>query len=291
MQYAFILPAIVLLAVFAYYPVFSALYHSVFKWDGYSAPRFVGLGNFRAMLHDPLMRAAVVNVAKLAAFNVFISVSVPLLVARLILSVKSLRLQYVFRVVFVIPLIMPRVVIYLIWQFLYDPNFGLLNRLIQDLHVWQPQAWLGNPHEALYSLMAIGFPWVDGFALLIFTAGLQNVPKELLEAAQIDGTGVIRSFLRVELPLVMGQVKLIAVLNMIWSVQDFTTVLVLTQGGPGTSTMVPGMSLYQAAFLNQQMGYACAIGTLLFLVMLIITYVVLRFVPSYQYDPAKRAMT
>jgi raffinose/stachyose/melibiose transport system permease protein len=136
--------------------------------------------------------------------------------------------------------------------------------------------------------MAIGFPWIDGFALLIFTAGLQNIPKDLLDAAQIDGTGVVRRFFRVELPLVMGQVKLIAVLNLIWSIQDFTTVLVLTKGGPGTSTMVPGMALYQDAFQNQEMGYACAIGTVLFLVMLIITYAVLRFVPSYQYEPAKR---
>ena len=114
--------------------------------------------------------------------------------------------------------------------------------------------------------MGIGFPWVDGFALLIFTAGLQSIPREILDAAAVDGAGPLERFRRIELPLVVGQIKLILVLNMIWTIQNFTSVLILTGGGPGTSTMVPGMVLYQASFQNERMGYACAIGMAMFLV-------------------------
>jgi raffinose/stachyose/melibiose transport system permease protein len=275
MHYAFILPTILLLGVFAYYPVASALYHGFFDWDGFTEAKFVGIDNFTKIAKDPIMRAALGNVLKLALFSVIISVTVPLLVARLILSVKSVRLQYFFRVLFVVPMIMTKVVIYLIWQFVYDPNVGLANQLLTALGL-PPQGWLGDPHEALYGLMGIGFPWVDGFALLIFTAGLQNISSELTEAAAIDGASAWRSFLQIQIPLLLPQIRLIATLNMVWAIQDFTTVLILTQGGPGTSTMVPGMVLYSEAFQNANMGYACAIGTLMFAIMLALTYLILR---------------
>lgn len=280
LHYLFILPSLVLLAVFMYYPAFSALYHSLFNWDGFSRPTFIGLDNFKAVIGDPLMQAATVNVLKLAAFAMVTSVSVPLFVARLICGLRSRRLQYAFRVLFVIPLILPTVVILLIWQVIYDPNFGLLNQALAALHLGMPQAWLGDPNLALYAVMFIGFPWVDGFALLIFTAGLQSISTELLEAAAIDGAGAWRRFRSIELPLVVGQIKLILILNMIWTIQNFTNVLILTQGGPGTATEVPGQVLYKAAFESERMGYACAIGTFMFAVMLVLTFINMKFVRS-----------
>jgi len=280
LAYIFILPSIALLAVFMYYPAFSALYHSFFNWNGFTQATYVGLGNFATMAEDATMRAATGNVLRLTAFAVVVSVTVPLFVARLILGLPSGWAQYLFRVLFVIPLVLPQVVIYLIWKYLYDPNFGLLNALLAVLHIGSPQAWLGDPQHALYALMGIGFPWVDGFALLIFTAGLQSIPREILDAAAIDGAGSLERFRRIEFPLVIGQIKLILVLNMIWTIQNFTSVLILTGGGPGTSTMVPGMVLYQSSFLNERMGYACAIGMAMFLVMLTLTYINLRYVRS-----------
>jgi raffinose/stachyose/melibiose transport system permease protein len=290
LHYLFILPSLVLLAVFMYYPAFSALYHSVFDWDGFTRPTFLGLGNFVAILDDPLMQAATVNVLKLTAFAMATSVSVPLFVAWLILGLRSPRLQYVFRVLFVIPLVLPTVVILLIWQFIYDANFGVLNQVITALHVGTPQAWLGDPKLALYAVMFIGLPWVDGFALLVFTAGLQSIPNELLEAAAIDGAGRWRRLWHIQLPLVTGQIKLILILNMIWTIQNFTSIFILTQGGPGTATMVPGLVLYKAAFESERMGYACAIGALMFVLMLVLTIINMKYVRSRtDYEPARRA--
>ena len=291
LHYLFILPSLVLLAVFMYYPAFSALYHSFFDWDGFTRPTFLGLGNFTAILDDPLMQAATVNVLKLTAFAMATSVSVPLFVAWLILGLRSPRLQYVFRVLFVIPLVLPTVVILLIWQFIYDANFGVLNQVITALHVGTPQAWLGDPKLALYAVMFIGLPWVDGFALLVFTAGLQSIPNELLEAAAIDGAGRWRRLWHIQLPLVIGQIKLILILNMIWTIQNFTSIFILTQGGPGTATMVPGLVLYKAAFESERMGYACAIGALMFVLMLALTIINIKYVRSRtDYEPARQGL-
>ena len=219
------------------------------------------------------------------------SVTVPLFVAWLILGLRSPRLQYVFRVLFVIPLVLPTVVILLIWQFIYDANFGVLNQVITALHVRTPQAWLGDPKLALYAVMFIGLPWVDGFALLVFTAGLQSIPNELLEAAAIDGAGRWRRLWHIQLPLVIGQIKLILILNMIWTIQNFTSIFILTQGGPGTATMVPGLVLYKAAFESERMGYACAIGALMFVLMLVLTIINMKYVRSRtDYEPVRQGV-
>jgi len=287
LPYAFILPSVAILVAFMYFPAASALYHSFFDWDGATTPRFVGLGNFSEMAGDPVMQAAFVNVLKLVVFNVVIAMTVPLGVARIILNLRSRRIQYLFRVLFVVPLVIPQVVIILIWGFLYDPSSGPLNQILQavGLGSLQPQ-WLGDPNLALYALMLVGFPFVDGFGLLIYTAGLQGISGEVLQAAAVDGAGGFRRFWHVELPLVVGQMRLMMVLNMIGTIQNFVFVLLLTNGGPGNATQVPGLALYWNAFQNGRVGYACAIGTVLFLIMLGLTYINLRFLrASADYDP------
>src|SRR5207244_9874203 len=131
--------------------------------------------------------------------------------------------------------------------------------------------WLGDPKMALYAIMATGagivapFPFVDGFGLLIFTAGLQAIPQEVLESAQLDGAGAWARFWRVEAPLILGQLRLMSVLTIVASVQQYVAVLILTGGGPGFATYVPGLSMYNDAVYYNRMGYACAIGMVLFL--------------------------
>jgi raffinose/stachyose/melibiose transport system permease protein len=292
LPYLFVLPTMALLAIFMYVPAATALDRSLYAWDGVTAPVFVGLGNFSAMLADADMQQSFINVLKLAAFAVSVQTFVPLLVARLILALRSARAQYVLRVLFVIPLIVPQVVIMLIWGFLYDPDYGVINQFLTSLHLDNlAQAWLGDPKLAIYCIMFIGFPFVDGFGLLIYTAGLQAIPPEILQAAAVDGAGPWHRFWRIELPLVVGQIRLLMVLNMIWAIQSFTAVLILTQGGPGNATYLPGLALYWNAFQNEKMGYACAIGSVLFVVMLGLTFINLRYVRSRtDFEPARRAV-
>jgi raffinose/stachyose/melibiose transport system permease protein len=287
--YVFILPTMTLLAIFMYLPAFTALDRSLYSWDGIGKATFIGLDNFRAIFGDDVMRQSFVNVLKLTIFAMTVQVAVPLVVARLILGLRSARAQYIVRVLFVIPLVVPQVVFYQVWSFFYDPQDGVINQALTSLHLDNlTQSWLGDPNLALYCVMFIFFPFVDGFALLIYTAGLQSISGEVIQAAAVDGAGPWSRFWRIELPLVLGQIRLIVVLNMIWALQTYTAILIMTQGGPGTATYVPGLALYSNAFQNRQMGYACAIGVILFATMLVLTFINLKYLRARtDHEPAR----
>jgi raffinose/stachyose/melibiose transport system permease protein len=293
--YLCVAPAVVFAAVFLYYPALSAVSHAFTDWDGASNPTFTGLSNFQTMLSDPQMRMSFGNAFRIMIFALVAELCMPLLVAKLILAVRFTRFQAIARVLFVLPLIVPFVVTFLLWQFIYDPNVGLLNNLFGALHLGAGQDWLGDPKLALYSVMATGagivapFPFIDGFGMLIFTAGLQAIPQEVHEAARLDGTGSWGIFWRIEMPLIAGQFRLLSVLTIVASIQQYVAVLILTGGGPGFSTYVPGYSMYQNAFYYNRMGYACAIGTALFLIILVLTILNLRFIhPTTEFDAQAR---
>ena len=279
--YAFLLPTFTLLLAFNYYPILSALYHSLFQWKGGGESIWVGWSNFRKLMSDRTLWDSASNMIKLVLFGVAHTVTIPLLVAELIFHLRSERLRYLYRVLFVVPMVVPGIVVILIWGFIYDYNLGLLNQLVEALGAsgWK-QAWLGDPRIALYALMFMGFPWVGGFALLIYYAGLQNIPLEVFESARIDGAQGWTRFRRLDLPLVFGQMKLLIILTFIGSIQGFQTSLILTTGGPSYSTMVPGLRLYQNAIAFDKMGYACAIGVALFLIILGLTYLNMTYLKA-----------
>lgn len=280
-SYCFLAPTFLLLALFSYYPIASALGHAFTDWHGNGESTWVGLANFRALPADDILAGALRSALILLAAHLVITLTVPLAVAELLFALRSPRAQYLYRVLFVIPMVVPGVVILLIWGFFYDYNLGLLNQALEavGMGAWK-QSWLGDPRIALYSLIGIGFPWVGGFALLIYYAGLQNIPTDVLDSARIDGARGLSRFRFVDLPLLMGQVKLLVVLGFIGGLQGFQTQLLLTNGGPGYSTMVPGLHLYQSAITFDRMGYACAIGVALFLLVLGITYLNLKYLRS-----------
>lgn len=280
--YLLLLPTFLLLLIFNYYPAFSAIYHSFFDWDGANFIRFTGLSNFINLLfNDPTIPLSFLNTLKLTIASLIINLTFPLLAAALIFHLKNLRSAYFYRVLFVIPMVVPAMVIYMIWRFIYSPTNGLLNNLLNAVglgHLARP--WLGDFQLALYAVVFIGFPWVAGTSTLIYLAGFQNIPIELLDAVAIDGASAWTRFWRIELPLVVGQIKLIVILTLIGSIQGFVPIMVMTNGGPGESTMVPGLYLYRNAMYYNKMGYACAIGTLLFLIIITLTYLNLRYLRS-----------
>lgn len=286
-SYLFLAPTFLLLFLFSYYPIFSALGHSFTEWKGSGASTWVGLANFRELFADDVMGEASLNTLKLLGAGIVISLTAPLLAAELIFALRSERAQYLYRVFFVIPMVVPGVVVLLIWGFIYDDNLGLLNQALTALGLdGLRQSWLGDTRLALYSLMFMGFPWVGGFALLIYYAGLQNIPTDVFESARLDGATGLRRFRHIDLPLLVGQIKLLVVLGFIGGLQGFQTQLLLTNGGPGYATTVPGMHLYQNAISFDRMGYACAIGVVLFFVILGITYLNLKYLrSSTEYQP------
>ncbi len=212
---------------------------------------------------------------------------------------KSDRSQYLYRVLFVVPMIIPQMVGLLIWKFFYDPNMGVLNKLLISsgldryliwldkwvLHLgvftdpFKP-AWLGDPALIISSLVFWGFPWVGVVGVLIYLSGLQNIGSDVYEAAEIDGITWWGKFWRIELPLIMTQVRLNLIMMIIGTFQayGFQYVLLGAEGGPQNKGLTPGLYMFYQAFQEQNYGYACAIGLILFFIILILTIINQRYV-------------
>ncbi|MBN1283908.1 MAG: PQQ-binding-like beta-propeller repeat protein [Anaerolineae bacterium] len=279
-SYLLLLPTIILLLIFNYYPAFSGLYHGFTEWKPGIETTWVGLKQFEKMLNSPYFWTGVSN-AILLAVTAVLKLSVPLFVAELIFHVRNSRLQYSLRTAFILPLVLPSVVGILLWVNIYDPNIGLLNQTLDVLGLGHLQrAWLGDRDTALAAIITIGFPWVSPFALLVFYGGLISIPGELFDAAKVDGANWRQRFLGIDLPMLMGPIKMLLILAFIGSMQEFQTIFLTTGGGPGNVTYTPALELYYQATRFTNYGLASAMGTALFIVILGATVLNLRYVRS-----------
>ncbi len=203
-----------LLITFSYYPAFSAVLHSFTVWDGFRPAQWTGISNYQEVFTSEMMGKAFVNMALLVLFQVFRAAVFPLLGAALIYRLRQERVAYAYRLVFVLPIVVPATVTILVWRQFFDPNVGLLNEVLR-LFGLNGLSWLNSESSALFSLMFIGFPWIDGVGMLIYLAGLLAIPTEVTEAAIMDGASSLRRFFSIELPLVIPQIRLIVILNVI----------------------------------------------------------------------------
>ncbi len=280
-SYLFLLPTFLFLAVFNYFPAASGLYHAFTEWETGSGAHWIGLENFRHLAHDEFLRLSIVNQIWLLVANLLKTLIVPLIVAEMLFHLQSRRAQYALRTLFLVPMVVPGMVGVLLWGFIYDPNIGLLNNALSALGLnGLTRAWLGDWHTALPALIGMGFPWVGGLALLIYLAGLLAIPQEVQDSSAVDGASAWRRILHIDLPLLIGQMRLLAVLTIIGTLQDFGSILVLTGGGPGLATHVPALHMYYQAFRFGHYGYASAIGFALFLVILAFTVANMRLARS-----------
>lgn len=276
--YAVLLPTLVGLLIFDYYPVIMAIYRSFFDWDIGLPAKWVGIANYVEMFtDDDTFIRALKNVAIITLWITFQATVIPLIVAELIFAVRNLNLKFFFRVSMILPAIIPGVVIFLMWRFIYDGSIGLLNAFLASIGLEELQrVWLGDPRTAIWAITFSGFPYVNGINTLITLAGLQNISKEVIESSQLDGASTMRRIFYIDIPLVFGQTKLNLIRAIIASIQIFEIVFVMTGGGPIRSSMVPGLWLYMNAFNYHRMGYASAIGVFIFVVILILTVTSMR---------------
>lgn len=276
--YLYLLPTFALLGTFTYYPAFSAIYHSFFAWSIGGETEFIGLANFQRMLTDPALQAGVGVVVKLILWSITVPLFIPLLAAELIFHLSSDRMRNIYRTSLVLPMVIPGIVTLLLWGFIYSSG-GLLNEVLELVGLGEMRrVWLNDPKTALYAYMAMGIPWAGGFSMLIYYSGLAAIPESLFDAAKIDGATWWQRLFLVDLPLLVGQIRLLLVLTMLHAIQSFEGILVLTDGGPGYSTMVPGLRMYNVAFSYGEMGYASAIGLVMFVVVLGFTVVLMNSV-------------
>ncbi|MDI4643378.1 ABC transporter permease subunit [Cohnella hashimotonis] len=276
-------PAFILLIGFMYVPALSGLYHSLYEWNPGGRSTFVGLANFRRILSDDYVGKGIVNLGILIVTGLLKAIVPPLFVAELIYHLKSKRLQYYFRTAFVTSMIVPAVALLLIWQNLYDPNVGLINRFLEAVGLdGLTNSWLGDPKTAIWAIIFIGFPFVGILQLLVLYSGLIGIPDELIEAAKMDGARLPRIIRSIHLPLLAGQFKFLIILTLIGVIQDFNAILIVTGGGPMDSTYVPALQMYYAATKFDELGYASALGVSMFFVILVITVVNMKFLRSSQ---------
>ncbi|HLK55350.1 MAG TPA: sugar ABC transporter permease [Chthonomonadaceae bacterium] len=280
-SYLFLLPTFLFLAVFNYLPALSGLYHAFTEWETGGTAHWIGLDNFRQMAGDEFLRLSIVNQVILLIANLIKTLVVPLIVAEMLFHLRSKRLQYALRTTLLIPMVVPGMVGVLLWGFIYDPNIGLLNNALTALGLkGLTRAWLGDWHTALPAVIGVGFPWISGLALLIYLAGLIAIPQDVLDSCAVDGASGWKRIWNVDLPLLRGQMRLLAALTIIGTLQDFGSLLVLTGGGPGLATHVPALHMYYEAFRFGHYGYASAIGFVLFLTILAFTVANMRFARS-----------
>jgi ABC-type sugar transport system permease subunit len=261
-------PSVALLLLFNYAPAFVGLWRAFTHWETGEPPRWCGLANFIAMRRDEFLAIGIGNQAALLAASLVKALVAPLIVAEILMSLRSARLQYLFRTAFIVPMVVPGMVTMLLWAFIYDGSVGLLNMTLEGMGLGSmTRAWLGEAATALPAIVGVGFPWAGGLALLIYLAGLNGISGDVWEAAALDGATGLRRISTVDLPLLRPQIRLLATLTVIGALQDFGSILILTGGGPGLSTHVPALHMYFQAFRFGHMGYASAIGLSLFVVI------------------------
>jgi ABC-type sugar transport system permease subunit len=269
-----LLPSLLLIGVFSYYPAVRSLIGGFYQWDGFSPPRYAGISQFRQYIQAPTFGGEARNIAILTGGSILITLVSQFTAAEIVAHLPG-RAAAVTKYVLVLPIVLPPLVLIEVWAYLLQPGSGLIDHILGAAGLPQP-SWLSDPHLALVSILLIGFPWISNLGFLIFLGGLQNLPADVLDAARLDGAGVFRRVFAIDVPLLLPQFRVVVILSGIFAVQNFVPILLLTNGGPGTATLVPGLDMYQSAFQNDQYGYGMAIGTLLFAAMLIFTLAAMR---------------
>jgi len=268
----FLSPWIIGFICFTAGPVLFSLGLSFFKWDAIHPARFHGLGNYRQMLHDPLLGKSLWNTAIYAGMYIPGSIGVALTLAMLLN--QKLRGMGIFRTIFYLPYLTAGVATYTLWLVVFDPKSGLINRFLR-LFFDNPPGWLSDPNWSKPALVIMAV-WSVGGMMLVFLAGLQNISDQLYEAAEIDGAGPISQFFNVTVPILSPTIFFNTIIATIASFRVFEPALVLTSGGPSNSTLFYVYHLFNRAFTFGQFGYASAMAWLLFAIVLVLTVVQIR---------------
>lgn len=268
--YLFIAPNVLLFAAFSFVPLLYAAYISLHDWSLIGDAEPIGLGNYARLVRDPLFWRALGNTAVYAAITVSASMAAGLLLA-LGLN-RRLPGRAALRSAYFMPVVVSAVATGTIAAWVFNDNYGVVNAFLVRLGIGRVP-WLSSPGWALPSL-GIATLWVRlGFNMVVYLAALQSIPRAYHEAAEIDGADAWRRFRHVTLPLLMPATFLLLILNLIHSFQVFDLIYVMTGGGPGFSTTMVVQYIYQSAFVTGEMGYASAIGIVLYALILAFTVV------------------
>ncbi|MBZ0295199.1 MAG: sugar ABC transporter permease [Anaerolineae bacterium] len=266
----FVLPALVVYALFVLLPLAMSIQYSFFRWDGIGAMTWVGLKNYETVLQDPDLLGTIFNAFKLVVFFSFIPVTLGLIVASVIHRMASGRLGEIARTVLFLPQVIPLVAAGIIWGWLLALP-GLINETLRVVGLASlTRAWLGDFDWALPAVGLIGVWVLLGFCTVLLWTGMTKLDPSLYESARIDGAGWFREFVGITIPLLRNEIGVCLTVTVIAALAAFDIVYVTTAGGPGNSTAVPGIQIYILAFTQQRIGLASALSVMLMILVLIV---------------------
>jgi multiple sugar transport system permease protein len=268
--YLFILPTILGILVFTVGPVIAALALSFFSWDVITPASYVGLTNYHVLTIDPEIPTAFRNTAAFVLLAVTLQVVVGLTLALQVRRRMPIWLRYYFRSAFFIPLLTAGATISIVMAYVFNDDFGIVNYYLGLIGL--PRVpWLTNSNWAMITIV-LTYVWQQlGFTFILFTGGLNNISREVMEAADVDGAGGWTRLWRITIPMISPTIFFVAVVGIIGALQVFDIPYVMTNGGPGDSTLTVVMVIYRAAFQNLQIGYGSAVAMLLFVVIMAVT--------------------
>jgi raffinose/stachyose/melibiose transport system permease protein len=273
--YLFVAPALVLYGLFVLVPFVHTIYLSFFNWDGIGPQRFAGLANFRAIWDSSELKSSFVHSFVLIFFYAVLTTLIGLLLAGVMARCKIRGLS-AFRALLFLPYVIAPTAIAVIWRWLLAPD-GPLNSALSAVGLGSlTRPWLGDFTLALPSVGMVGTWVLYGLAMVLLLAGVQKIPADLFDAARIDGAGAFREFLAVTLPGLRNEIVVVLVLTVTAALRNFDVIYVMTQGGPGTTTTVPSLLVYNEAFVAGSVGAAAAIGVTLAVLIFIVNALITR---------------
>ncbi|WP_273322666.1 carbohydrate ABC transporter permease [Vallitalea guaymasensis] len=273
--YYYIIPGLLMVLFFVYVPVISNFVYSFFHLSSYSAGKvFVGLDNYIKLFTSDIFPIMMKNNIMYAVISLIVQVGFGTIIALLLESKLTGRLRNIYRNIYFLPALISLTAVGLLFTFVYSPDVGLLNSALRAIGLENlTQSWLGNSKTAIYCIIAMSQWQFTGYITLLMVVAIQNIPKDYLEAASIDGAGPFRRAVNIMIPLVKEQLLVCSIITIIGAFKLFTEVYSTTSGGPGNSSQVLGVFLYQNAFLHDKMGLAAATGVLIFIITVTISVI------------------
>lgn len=274
----FLVPALVLFLLFVLVPILVALYTSMFKWGGFGPLNdFVGFDNYTRLFKDPVFHSDLWH--GLALIVLSVGVQLPFALAVAVLLNQKIRGRAVYRMVFFAPYILSEVVTAVLFTMIFMPGDGMADHIAGALGLESLQnTWFADPSTVLPTLFVVMIWKYFGFHMMLYLAGLQGIPSEILEAASIDGANAWQRFRHITLPLLGPTIRISVFLSIIGAIQLFDLVWVITAGGPNHSSETMAITMFQVGFKRYQIGYASAISVVLFLISLVFSLFYQRYV-------------
>lgn len=274
-----VLPGLAALVLFVYYPLLLNFRYSLETSNIFTGEQsFVGLENYARLAADPIFWKALANNTLYAVISIVFQVFLALGLASVIENLRNGRFRAILRSIYFLPSAISLTVTGLLFSFIYQPQGGLLNGILGAIGLSDmQQAWLGNPDTAMLGIIMMSQWQGFGYSTLLFAVAIQRIPRELYEAAALDGIGPIRQIFSITIPLVREMTGLMMIVTISGAFQVFNEVMVTTSGGPDNSTQVLGTWLYRSGFIKNDFGYAAAIATVIFIITLTLAFIQVRY--------------